>query len=96
MTHRYTLVVRPDERVVTGRNIRLLATSPIAYSAPEVPAGELDTYDPHIVGRVMELRNVDGDPTRVRAIVKNICRRNSVREVEIDLPRIYSDRRPWE
>ncbi len=75
---------------MVGGDVRILATLPITYTAPEVPLGELDTYDPHIVGKVVELWRSDTDPGRARAKITNACRRNSVREVEMELPIAYS------
>ncbi|KAI0717458.1 hypothetical protein C8T65DRAFT_694318 [Cerioporus squamosus] len=90
LKHRYELVIRPDEPIVTGRCVRILATSPIAYSSPDVPTGELDTYDPHLIGRVVEVWRAEEDPSKARARVMNTCRRNRVREVELDLPIAFS------
>ncbi|TFK81823.1 hypothetical protein K466DRAFT_568791 [Polyporus arcularius HHB13444] len=88
--HRYELVVRPEEPIIVGRCVRILATSPIAYSAPDTPTNELDTYDPHVVGRVVEIWRLDEDRTKARARITNVCRRNNIRVVELDLPLAFS------
>ncbi|RDX50253.1 hypothetical protein OH76DRAFT_1482404 [Lentinus brumalis] len=86
--HVYDLAVRPDERIAPGRQVRLLAVSPIAYCSPEVPPNELDTYDPHVLGWIAETWEcADGS---LRARVMNTCRKNVVREVELRFPRAYT------
>ncbi len=84
--HWYSLVIRPDKAIEVGTIVRILATSQIAYIIPDAPLGELDTYDPHVVGQVDELRISEEDPTQALARVTNACRRNSVREVEVNVP----------
>ncbi|TFK81646.1 hypothetical protein K466DRAFT_568889 [Polyporus arcularius HHB13444] len=49
--HRYELAVLPDEPITVGRRVRVLAISPIAHCSPDVPPDQVDTYDPHIVGK---------------------------------------------
>ncbi len=84
--HWYSLVTRPDETIEVGTIVRILATSQLAYTVPDAPLGELDTYDPHVIGRVEELRRLDESPDRAVARITNACRRNSVREVEVNVP----------
>ncbi|TFK94551.1 hypothetical protein K466DRAFT_593395 [Polyporus arcularius HHB13444] len=83
-THRYELVVKPDEPIAVGRRVSIQAVFPIAFTAPEVPLDELDTYDPHVTGRVDGIQEIRGGWRRARIV--NMCWRNKVREVEVDYP----------
>ncbi len=84
LKHLYKLAVQPDEPIAVGRRVRILAVSPIAYCVPGTPLGQYDTYDPHIVGTVEEMWRAENGA--VRAKVKNACKANTVREVEVELP----------
>ncbi len=84
LKHTYELVIQPDEPTMIGRQVRILAISPITFYAPEAPINELDTYDPHIVGTIVESWRADNGRSRLR--VMNECRSNKVREVEMELP----------
>ncbi len=67
-----------------GRRVRILAISPIAHCSPDVPPDQVDTYDPHIVGKVVGVRE-----TRMggyQAKIANLCNGNAVVEVELDFP----------
>ncbi|RDX39613.1 hypothetical protein OH76DRAFT_1424182 [Lentinus brumalis] len=82
--HSYSLAVWPYEPIVIGRRVKILAASPVALHAPDTPLNELDTHDPHIVGRVREIwRMVDGVAS---ARIENECTGSLVGEVVLEFP----------
>ncbi len=94
LKHAYSLAIRPEEPIATGRLVRILATSPHAYHAPNSPPEHMDTYDPHVVGEIVEVWetcNYEG-----RARIRNRCRGNDVEEVELEFPyRLATTERTW-
>ncbi len=84
MRHAYSLVVWPYEPIIIGRRVRILAASPTAHHAPEVPPNELDTHDPHIVGRVLEVWRMEDGVAAAR--IANECTGNSVDEIMLEFP----------
>ncbi len=84
MRHSYTLAIWPDEPIVVGKKVKILAATPIAYHLPDSPSNELDTYDPHVMGHVVEVRRMEDGVAVAR--IANGCRGNRVEEVELAFP----------
>ncbi|TFK77858.1 hypothetical protein K466DRAFT_607609 [Polyporus arcularius HHB13444] len=86
LRHAYTLAIRPDEPIVAGRMVKILAiTTPRTTHAPNcTPRSSLDTCEPHLFGRVEDVWRVDEDTARAR--VRNLCTGNRVVEAEVDFP----------
>ncbi len=82
--HSYELRIKPDGPVAVGDTIRILAVSPLAYHAPPKPLHEYDTYNPHIVGTIVDLRRTERGMGRM--IILNQCRGSMVGEVEVSFP----------
>ncbi|KAI0686480.1 hypothetical protein C8T65DRAFT_701071 [Cerioporus squamosus] len=91
LKHVYDLTVMPDEPITIGRRVRILAVTPIAYALPQVPPDQLDTYDPHIVGRVAEITRLEDGHSCAR--VMNQCKGNAVTEVELEYPDLREARK---
>ncbi|RDX46663.1 hypothetical protein OH76DRAFT_1420071 [Lentinus brumalis] len=84
LRHAYTLTIWPDEPIVIGKTVKILAAAPISHHLPQSPPNQYDTYDPHIVGRVTAVWRLE-DGVAVARIV-NICGGNMVEEVELEFP----------
>ncbi len=82
--HVYELAILPDEPIVIGRRVKILALSPIAHCSPQVPSNQFDTYDPHVVGRIEEVVRRKGG--RFQAKIGNVCRGNAVVGVDLEYP----------
>ncbi len=75
-SHHYKLAIRPTEPITLGRRVRILAIVPITHHIPDTPSTQYDTYDTHVIGRVVEMntkragchsvlgRNLQGETTR--------------------------------
>ncbi len=90
LRHAYVLAVRPDELIATGRIVRLLAVSSFPPYAPASPIKDIETYDPHFVGRVEEIWSTGSGKAQAR--VRNLCRGNRVMEVVLEFPQLLSAR----
>ncbi len=84
LRHSYTLVVKPDGPVAIGGMIRILALSTVAYDVPPKARDGYDTYDPHVFGRITDIRRTEDGMGRMT--VQNLCRGNMVEVIEIDFP----------
>ncbi len=82
--HAYDLAIWPDEPIVVGRRVRVLAATPTAFHIPGVPPNELDTHDPHVMGRIVEIWRMEDDVATARIV--NECEGNMVDEVELHFP----------
>lgn len=84
--HAYTAARGPSKDLGVGTKVRLIAVYPAAYSSPRWNTRgqeEYEAYDPHIVGRVGEVRmEQDGSKT---VIVDNQCPKNTVRRAVIHI-----------
>ncbi len=90
--HVYELTTRPPRPLEIGTHVRIAATSPIVYHAPVdiYSIKRSDTYDPHIVGRIVDSSGLEGGGTVVG--VKNECRKNVVHRAELIVPNLLA---PW-
>lgn len=88
--HDYKLAMRLTERVEVGRRVKVLAISPIAFTLPDVPLGEYDTYDPHVVGTIESIERMEESgagkertPPTMIIKIRNECRSNAVEGVDL-------------
>ncbi|TFK88637.1 hypothetical protein K466DRAFT_564648 [Polyporus arcularius HHB13444] len=86
--HQYVLTIRPTEEIRVGRRVKILALTPIAYSQPNSPLSQYDTYDPHIVGRITSITRMEAEvegegKSTAKTIIKisNECQNNMVEGV---------------
>ncbi|TFK80192.1 hypothetical protein K466DRAFT_605534 [Polyporus arcularius HHB13444] len=84
LRHAYTLAIWPDESIVIGKTVKILAAAPISHHLPQSPPNQYDTYDPHIVGRVTAVWRLENGVAVARIV--NICGGNMVEEVELEFP----------
>ena len=84
MTHVYRLQARPPRPLAVGMEVRILATSPVAYRVPGVLSQMQDTYDAHVVGRVTDISLPKDGWAAVG--IENECRVNPVKRVEVEVP----------
>ncbi|KAI0685499.1 hypothetical protein C8T65DRAFT_701507 [Cerioporus squamosus] len=90
--HKYRLVVWPTEPITTGKRVKILALSPIVHHVPKVPPNQYDTRDPHVVGRVIEVKRGVKRMKMGREVVmtiihvENECMDNMVEGVELEMP----------
>ncbi|RDX45035.1 hypothetical protein OH76DRAFT_1421021 [Lentinus brumalis] len=84
LRHAYTLAIRPDEEIASGRLVKILAVSTIAAHTPNRAPGLYDTYDPHIKGWIEDVWTTKDGMGRARVI--NVCQKNRVAEIELDFP----------
>ncbi len=80
--HIYRLAIKPEDPIVVGRRVKILALSPIAFHKPATPTNLFETYDPHIVGEVVDIWRKDERVWWAR--VENLCRRNRVVVADIE------------
>ena len=83
-THVYRLHAAPPTPLDVGMQVRLFATSPVLYRIPGVIPKMHDTYDPHVVGLVTDIKSEEGGWVTVG--IRNRCRRNVVQRVEVEVP----------
>ncbi|TFK84012.1 hypothetical protein K466DRAFT_567470 [Polyporus arcularius HHB13444] len=83
--HVYSTSIPPEKPLCLGMRVRILATSPAWYSAPEEdPDDSYDTYDAHVVGAITGIAGWKG--RKIVLEVRNECMVNTVETVRLRLP----------
>ncbi|TFK79228.1 hypothetical protein K466DRAFT_606306 [Polyporus arcularius HHB13444] len=82
--HVYSAAIPPERPLSTGTRIRILATSPAWYAAPDASQDMYDTYDAHIVGRITGVVGWKG--RKVVFEVENECAINPVSTIRLRMP----------
>ncbi len=82
--HTYSTAFLPQEPLEIGMTIRIMATTPAWYAAPEEEAETYETYDAHIVGIVTRI--VGWKRRKLVLEVENYCALNAVRTARLRIP----------
>ncbi len=82
--HSYSTTIPPEKPLRLGMRIRILATSPAWYVAPEEDPELYDTYDAHIVGTIVRVAGWKG--RKVVLEVRNECILNAVETIKLRIP----------
>ncbi len=83
-THVYSTSIPPEQPLRLGMRVRILATSPAWYSAPEEDPDSYDTYDAHVVGAITGVVGWKG--RKIVLEVRNECKISSVATARIRIP----------
>ncbi len=81
--HRYKTHLKPSKPLAIGERVRLLAMPKSAPTTPGAWLHDYRAYDPHVVGVVMEIK--ESTEGWAKATIRNLCRGNTVRTVELDM-----------
>ncbi|RDX43432.1 hypothetical protein OH76DRAFT_1421971 [Lentinus brumalis] len=82
--HIYSTSIPPERPLRLGMRVRILATTPAWYSAPEEDPETYDTYDAHIVGEVIRVTGWKG--RKIILEIRNECSINTVETVKLRVP----------
>ncbi len=80
-THRYDIPITPPIPLQVGLRVRVLALSRVAYHAPSVVFPRYETYDPHVVGKIVSVAG-RGEGA-VTFELRNECDLNPVKRVRL-------------
>ncbi|KAI0690238.1 hypothetical protein C8T65DRAFT_700058 [Cerioporus squamosus] len=82
--HVYTVTILPERPLEIGMRISIMATSPRWYCDPKSNADEYDTYDAHVVGKIVGVAGWKG--RKVILEVANECAASKIRRIRIRVP----------
>ncbi|KAI0710564.1 hypothetical protein C8Q76DRAFT_67227 [Earliella scabrosa] len=86
LVHVYQSPLQPSLPLWAGLYVRVAALSRLAYHAPNASPTQYESYDPHIIGRVIGvMRTIELEPQAVVVVVENECRKNPVRYAHVVL-----------
>ncbi|RDX39666.1 hypothetical protein OH76DRAFT_1424169, partial [Lentinus brumalis] len=83
-THIYSTSIPPACPLHLGMRVRILATTPSWYTAPDEDPESYDTYDTHIIGMVTRVARWKG--RKVVLEMANECTINTVKRARIHIP----------
>ncbi len=83
-THIYSTSIPPAAPLNIGMRVRVLATTPAWYYAPEEDPDTYEAYDAHIVGRITAVAGWKG--RKIVLMIANECAVNPVRSIRLRLP----------